>query len=769
MFKQSNSNIIPFGVRETGPPKVMHADTLAILQTCRERLIDTVLAVFTRHVGHANDELFAMMDRAVDQDLRQLCFDAVSLLANRTPLLLQHFRAAYVSLFDEAVERLERLDGQMSTRLPDELKLVDEEDFELDLALTKLTTRASFNCAQPLVALDRRLAVLLNGARITPEDNPLHPITLYRALFQALTGLEVSRELAIFLMQAFERHTSAELPGIYNEINRYLIESGILPKIPLTDPSLQTPEGRSNGSGGMSASVMPAAPTLPANSVVSNAQLTPANDVFAQLVASLQRLAGNPVLPANVAGSAVSPPSAVSPTGPLATPSLFDHEQLMQALGRLQRGPLTPGAVPGLGMAPLDPRAGNIVAQLRATPMVNGSPPVDAVTIDIVAMLFEAIFDDPELPAAIRAEIAKLQIPVLKVALLDKGFFSDRKHPARRLLDVIAQAGVGRGEHENPRLLETIRAIVTAVITEFESDIGIFASQVERLEAFLAKEDAQSYDKATGLVEELARNERQELALGRVAAEIQGRVNRPGVPGLIVDFLERGWSQVLSEVFVSQGETNPQWTQALQLMDELIWSVEPKIHPSDRERFIGRLPHLIQGLRSGLARLGLEEAWSEFFSVLIQRHVAALRGEGAMTGEAATSTPPSRPPTAPVTERALTPSKSLSLGQGTSTTADPHLELVRALESGAWIEFQTERGTRNTLRLSWVSEFKGVYLFTNRQGENAMTLAAASLAMHLRKGTARLLSQNPLTERAVARVMERMQPTTAESSARSLM
>ncbi|WP_246194756.1 DUF1631 domain-containing protein [Allochromatium palmeri] len=730
----------------------MHADTRAILQTCRERLIDTVRAVFTRHVGRANDELLAMMDQAVDQDQRQLCFDAMSLLANRAPMLLQQFRETYVRLFDEAIERLGQPDVHRQAELPDELKLVDEEDFELDLAMTKLTTRASFNCAQPLVALDRRLTALLNGAKVSPENSPLHPITLYQALFQALTAMDVSRESAIFLMQLFERHTSTELPGIYNEINRYLIESGILPKIPLTEPQTQASAVQPNVSGSASAPATPAAPMMSTD------------DVFAQLVCALQGPAAYPVLPANVAGSAVS----VAPyRGPLVVPPSsgasprFGREQLLQTLGSLQRGPLVPGSVPGLGMAPLDPQAGNVVAQLRATPMANGSPPVDVITIDIVAMLFEAIFDDPELPATIRSEIAKLQIPVLKVALLDKGFFSDRKHPARRLLDFIAQAGVGRGEQENPGLLAAIRAVVTAVIEGFESDIGIFADQAEKLEAFLAEEDAQSRDKAVGLVAGLAQRERQELATDRVNAEIQQRVSRPDVPGLIVEFLERGWSQVLSDVFVRQGETGPQWTQAIQLMDELIWSVEPKIRPADREHFIGMLPRLIQGLRSGLVRLGLEDAWSEFFSVLIQRHVAALRGEGAAMGAASTLQPPS----APATERAAAPSKPMSGGYGAPTTDDPHLKLVQALDLGAWIEFQTERGTRNTLRLSWVSEFKGVYLFTNRQGENAMTLAAASLAAHLRKGTARLLSQNPLTERAVARVMERIQPTTAESSA----
>lgn len=767
MVKQPNSNVIPFGAREISPSDAMHADTLAILQTCRERLIDTVRAVFTRHVGRANDELLAMMDQAVDQEQRQLCFDAMSLLANRAPLLLEHFRESYVSLFDETVERLGSQDAHTLAKLPDELKLVDEEDFELDLAMTKLTTRASLNCAQPLVALERRLTALLNGPRVSPEDNPLHPITLYRALFQALTAIDVSREVAIFLMQLFERHTSAELPGIYNEINRYLIESGILPKIPLTEPQMQTPAVQPNISGPASALATPAVPMMPATSAMSNAPLMQTDDVFAQLVCALQRLAPHPVLPPNVAGSAVS---VAAHPGPLVvtpspvTPPLFGHEQLMQTLGSLQRGPLAPGSAPGLGMVPLDPQAGNVVAQLRATPMANGSPPVDAMTMDIVAMLFEAIFDDPELPAAIRAEIAKLQIPVLKVALLDKGFFSDRKHPARRLLDCIAQAGVGRGEHQDPRLLETIRAVVAAVIEGFESDIGIIVNQVERLETLLAEEDAQSRDKAVGLVAGLAQRERQELATDRVAAEIQQRVTRPGVPGLIVDFLERGWSQVLSDVFVRQGEADPQWTQAIQRMDELIWSVEPKTHPSDRERFIGMLPHLIQGLRLGLARLGLEDAWSEFFSVLIQRHVAALRGEGATMGTVSTLPPLPRCSTAPATERAAAPSKPPSGRHGVPTTNDPHLKLVQALEPGAWIEFQTERGTRNTLRLSWVSEFKGVYLFTNRQGENAMTLAAASLAVHLRKGTARLLSQNPLTERAVARVMERIQPITAAPS-----
>ena len=86
---------------------------------------------------------------------------------------------------------------------------------------------------------------------------------------------------------------------------------------------------------------------------------------------------------------------------------------------------------------------------------------------------------------------------------------------------------------------------------------------------------------------------------------------------------------------------------------------------------------------------------------------------------------------------------------------DRHLQLAQSLSVGTWVEFQSHRGTRKTLRLSWVSDFRGVFLFTNRQGENALTLAATSLADHLRKGQARLLSQDRLTDRAVAQLFEK--------------
>ncbi len=759
MAKSQDSNVIHLVTREDNNGQ--RTPDLTLLQSCRDHLIDSLRAVFTRQVGRANEELLAMMDQPIDQAQRQLCIDALSFLAKRTPAMLQRFRESYLEIFDQTIAQLGSPRASSTAALSGELSLVDEADFELDLTLTKLTTRSAYHCAQSMVALDRRVATLLGLPRLAQEEDPFYPMTIYRALFQALTAMEVVRDLAIFLLQVFERQVAGDLPVIYAEINRQLAESGILPQIPLTE--VQTKVGQPDRAPDSGADRVMGAPSATTAGVQTG-------DLFEQLWQSWQR---STLVPAG-SGAALGllgMPALVGmtpPAGGTATPAIsppLSRDQLIQTLAGLQRWAPDTGSWPELGALGLDPTAVNVIAQLRSTPELRSTSALDSMVMDVVAMLFDAVFKDPDLPDAVRAEIAKLQIPILKVALLDRSFFSDRKHPARRLLDVLAESYLGRDEREMQPLLDKIRSVVKTILEDFDSDIGVLVAQVEQFESFLAEEEAKAKAKSEALLADLARRERQGLAEQRISSEIERRVKRAGVPAQISDFLERGWRPVLKETFIEQGDNSPEWGQALQLMDDLIWSVAPKTNATERERLIAMLPGLIQGLRSGLARLGLERDWDGFFSTLIQSHVAAIRGESAGElpdkGEGASARLPPRPEplTIPLTQQR---NKEPAAAQIT-----PQLELVQSLKPGAWIEFQTERGTRNTLRLSWVSEFKGVFLFTNRQGENAMTLAAASLAEHLRKGSARLLSQNPLTERAVARVIEQMQNRAAGPNAQS--
>jgi hypothetical protein len=450
--------------------------------------------------------------------------------------------------------------------------------------------------------------------------------------------------------------------------------------------------------------------------------------------------------------------------------------QLVEALTSIQRGRVDARQLPGLGSITIDPTAGSALKQLRSTPMVSWSHPVDALTIDIVSMLFDAIFNDPDVPAAIRAEIAKLQIPVLKVALMDKAFFSNKKHPARRLMDVIANAAIGRGEGDEARLIEKIGKVVDEVVANFETDVTIFATQVARLEEFLADEETRARTRTEPVVNKLERHDRQQVAKQKVGQAISSRVHGQTVPTLVVEFLERHWRLVLIRAYVRGGEEKAPWVEAVRTMDELVWSVTPKHGAEERGRLLTALPDLLKRLRRGLESVDLDDAWDPFFAQLIRLHVGALHKD--MPEDAyrpATPAPGDAPAGAQPTAESEpeTGLRTLSLVESPSrieyriepdapepapksevrVPIDRHMSQAQSLDVGAWVEFESFRGTKKTLRLSWVSDFRGVYLFTNRQGENSLTLATTSLAEHLRKGTARVLSQERLTDRAVAQLL----------------
>jgi hypothetical protein len=789
MTSRSSSNVVPFGLPDSAQTPRQGTGSERLLAVCRDRLAHAVATAFAGNLGAASDDLLGMADRAISLEQQQLHFAALELLSNRSQALLEHFRSAYVAQFDVAMGSLRGGQRREPTHREDvsELSLVATDDFERDLAIGKLSARAACNCAQQLISLDRQLAALLRLPRIVQDDNPLYPRAIFTALLRALSDMGESDHLALLLLQEFERQTSAELPGIYNDLNRHLADSGVLPQLPvgsfrpaprsapldaaLTDPGV-TESAKTMPPLALGPAQGPAPAALSPNAPDQARYADPqggGDNVFAELARVIQTAAA-----AQLTQSAAPMPMQPSMPipGGLESGSTLGLSRLIEALTSLQRGGTDPRSVPGLGSVRIEPERGNVLKQIRSTPLASGSAPVDVLTIDIVAMLFDAIFNDPDLPATLRAEIAKLQIPVLKVALMDRAFFSNKRHPARRLLDAIASSGIGRNDVDEPRLTAKIHTIVEEVVGGFETDINIFTTQVAKLEEFLADEESRAHSRTTRVVDKLAEQDRQQLAQVRAAGEIESRVRGGSVPALVADFLTRHWRQVLVSAFVRGGEQDSHWVDAVGTMEDLVWSVTPKQAAEERNRLLTTLPDLLKRLRVGLESVDLNDAWDPFFAQLIRIHFAALHNEIPDEKSAARSAKDERAsvPLVPPEDQPVLPLKTsglLDVPAGIEfrsqepgvnqrvTPEDQHWELARSLEVGTWVEFESLRGTRKTLRVSWISDLRGVFLFTNRQGENALTLTTTSLAEHLRQGRARVLSRVRLTDRAVARLLEK--------------
>ncbi|WP_163525979.1 DUF1631 family protein, partial [Klebsiella oxytoca] len=74
--------------------------------------------------------------------------------------------------------------------------------------------------------------------------------------------------------------------------------------------------------------------------------------------------------------------------------------------------------------------------------------------IDLVGMLFDVMLDERELEGRSRELIGRLVVPFVKVAMLDRRMFVQKTHPARKLLNSLAEACEGNtGESQAERML----------------------------------------------------------------------------------------------------------------------------------------------------------------------------------------------------------------------------------------------------------------------------------------------------------------------------
>jgi hypothetical protein len=364
------------------------------------------------------------------------------------------------------------------------------------------------------------------------------------------------------------------------------------------------------------------------------------------------------------------------------------------------------------------------------------------------------------------------------VALLNKGFFSDQRHPARRLIDLIANAVRGWGPRDQDTLMKAIRSTVDSVNAGFEDDTSVFAAQIERLETILHGADRRARDKVSSLVHKLEQRDRQVVADANVSDQIARRRAGLPVPAAIDAFIDGTWREVLRSVYIQEGENSAAWQQALTTLDELLWSLQPKTDPAARRKLMATLPDLLQRLAGGMERVRRGDEWDDFLGQLMPLHMAAIKPSrtapaadrdetrpdsvAAEGTSGASGTEPAAVPGAEAETKRLPESETAETAaerQDAPAPAPPppppsaEEEAAERLAVGDWVAFRFDDKPEISLRACWISRYGGLCLFADRPGEHARVLTRKQLARSLRDGTARLLSSAPLTDRAVAKLL----------------
>ena len=717
---------------------------------------------------NADDTLFEMADRASSNAEQNAFFEAMRDLRLKRKNIergfLQKVFESFTTLNQYEVDSPAPQLGAVSF---ESLSLVQDDVLEESVALDAMVSRVMSRDGAALGHLTTRLNAMISR-KLEDKTNPLGPRALCERFLASCEGLGVEIRVKLIILKLFEKYVLGDLGQLYAAANQQLVEAGVLPELKSAAPLRRQPS-RSQASA-RSGSVDAA--EIPGGYADENVQ-----EVFG----ALQELL------AQVRGSAVPRRELPADAVPISS------NDLMRLLSHMQQHfPVAAAHV--TNDYDLRSQLESLLARASAKSgkaRVVGE--IDEDVINLVAMLFEFILDDRTLPDSLKALIGRLQIPMLKVAVLDKTFFSRGSHPARRLLNEIATAALGwsaQGDEQRDALYQRIEQVVQRLLNDFADDPAIFSDVLAEFLAFTGDEKRRSE-----LLEQRTRDAeegraRAELARQQVEQALNSRLLGKTLPEVVVRLLQEGWSKVLQLTSLKHGAESSEWTAALAVMDDLIWSVELHESPEDRLRLLELVPSLLKSLRDGLAGAAIDPfVTSEFFSKLEAVHVQAFqrfKREAAEPDVADSASVPAEPDTAqlagqddiallelPPLEDSVVPEADtpamvavveeiVLLAPGESRSQEPEVSLpdddealqqVDNLRVGSWVEIQEDEEHKLRGKLAAIIKPTGKYIFVNRTGMKVMEKTRMGLAVEFRRGAIRLLDDALLFDRALESVI----------------
>jgi hypothetical protein len=746
-----------------------------LLKLVRGTALKRIQGLVNTLFENIDDSLFDLAEKAETTAVQTRYFIGMRDVRKKRQLVGSMFQQQLSKAFNDfAVGKLQPKSEGASYRDGD-LSLVEETDLEDSLAIGSTIEKAEHRLAHPLFALNQRLSILCGGAKVENTNNPLAPALLCQRFRLAVRGFEINAQARLIIYKLFDRYVMSGLDALYDEVNAQLVQAGVLPQI---RHSVQQGGGRNPMSARASSNTGGAGAAAPIGGMAGKRYAVYRYDpVAAQLQAEIY----------NTLCSLLVSRRAMAPQGGL--PSLDYHAgvpsiaptELLVALTLLQNQ-----AMMAQTHATSAADAAQIVQQIKQELLDQaskfyGSAKVhvagaDEDTIDLIGMLFEYILQDRNLPAQMQALLGRLQIPFLKVALLDKHLFAQNTHPARLLLDSMAQACLGWSEESDRdhRLHDKVKQTVESLLKEFDDDLGIFERTRAEFENFLEANKKRA-DLAEQRAAEATRG-REKLHWARriSACEILKRVEGKQLPDIVHNVLTRPWANYLVLTLLRQGEDSNEWRQALRFADEFAWSALPKTTDAERTRLKGLLPPLGKNLRRGLAMVAYcENDVKQLMHELSAFYSAMLGGEQPKSPRAAALDAHGMPLPAIVSKAAATAAAVESpveeeivlraVVEQTPPDADDNdnddecLKQAKEMKVGTWVEFtDVNIGAKERAKLSWISPISSKYLFVNRKGLKVSDKTVFAIAAEIRRGAMVILAEVPLFDRALDAIVERL-------------
>ena len=627
-------------------------DRFSLFSEARERLCTALGEAVTRLAPVLVGTVRRQMEKALDLEVRSELQEAYIALKSRESTLGQEAAKRFTNL---AFKRLE-----LETNSPAEdlagglLALIPEADLDEQIFSSELAQRIRGAGGEEYVAFITRVHHLTQFSA-AEDRSPMSAAMIAAAVVQTLRSVSQDRRVWASIRREIASDFPADIASAMADINDHLRACGVL-------PSLQR----------FIAKVDPvkAVPVMPKQTGQSSAQS------LAQSLAQSQKLAVGDGINEWASGyanagesnvglldrAALAVESALHAGKGHLSPALIGQERLLRAAA------LAPIANIEMEASSFADSVGAIAysrdarnhfytqLRIRLPEAYRGTPQV--AVIDVVHALFDYAVDDKQVPEAAKPLLWRLQLPTVSLALMDSRYLGDQSNSMRRLVEDMAAIvmafpdDIVKGSELWRRLESAVRAVEIVAHT-LQSRAGVLASQVEKQFGESAKGVAMIADRVQSertALESMPekRNRRdyrhrpsrdvEQSITGKVSQQLAAKLQDQSVPESVRQFLSDVWLRHMRTAALRSGEDSGEYQVALQVVDELLWSLTASERKNGRKKLAARIPPLVRTLTQGVKSVGVEDkVLRSFFDELFLIHLRRMQRSEVLQLDASAS------------------------------------------------------------------------------------------------------------------------------------
>ncbi len=671
----------------------------------------------------------------------------------------------------------------MSNRAGAKLSLVDDDTIEHEILSSRLALAMMDRASWEFTDLRSRMNMLESREELDANDI-LRPHVLARIVTSSWLAAPLGFDAWRLLQSVVHEELSLFAEEAYHETNRFLLQRHVLPEVDLrpfirrSNHGGRLPPSGSTGGFGTPTGMSPSGPSefqssatrASAASEVGEetrlmtraAGLARSNDQAEAVLGRLNRLVGRQLPDFAVTSHAPAPPS----------PRL--NAAIVEAQEGVARRLASAAAADGSGRGVVNtPALLEELHQRKQALKQAATTPVERATIEIVALLFQSILMEDAIPATVRVWFARLQMPVLRVAVSEPDFFATVEHPARRLIDRMGSCVMGFDSSSRAvgDLLEKeIKRVVQVVEAYPDTGRRVFQTVLTEFEKFLEhyfKNENEASKKGVSLA---AQVEQRETMAIQYTIELRKMLNDVPVQEGVREFLFQVWADVLATTAVKSNNADAT-KEMKRAAADLIWSASAKVSRAERAEVIRRLPPLLKTLREGMDDAGipvpkqdehiqrlnnsLAAAFTAKAAAISHERLEELMGRLETLEELLPEAEDVDIDESLVMDLSGHESSELEVvGEGGSMPTPAMLAWARELQVGSWYMLDY-RNRNEAMQLAWQGMRRQLTLFVSPQGRGVL-FQQHRLAAFLQAGLLVPAQEEALTVRATRSAMAKL-------------